>query len=106
MAATLTTTEINKILADVYKGVRQITFPIMTPLLLSNRWWEPPVVRSYAYYGFWRCPRCDRHLEGFERTAHEAVHKLRGEPLEAPPDAYYVVTMPVYWNAVTVPQQP
>lgn len=97
-ALSLTDTEISKVLADVYKGVRQNIFPIMPPL--SNRWWEPKVVRSYAYYGFWRCPRCDRHLEGFERKAHEAVHKLRGEKLE-PPDDSYTVTWSVKFGSRT-----
>lgn len=91
MAAALnvTDTDISKVLADVYKGVRRSIFPTMT-------WREPTPARSYAYYGFWRCPRCQRHLEGYERKAHETVHVLRGEMREDE-DAYYA-TIPAYWN--------
>lgn len=85
-ALTLDDRDITEALKRVYSNYRVSAFPRLT--------WPDPK-KSYAYYGFWRCPLCDFHLEGYQRTAHETVHALRGEASTR--DAY-TVTISAHWN--------
>lgn len=64
MAAALTASDITETLKRVYAEQRRYL-------------WSP---HSYAYYGFWYCQRCQKHLEEHDREPHTMWHALMEAP--------------------------